>query len=313
MRNADLVQVGDPISGVFVPMLTTNLEIGSSGPEVDILNTFLIQKGFLGGGDYKGFGSSTYIAVQGFQVSQGIAPANGIVGPLTRAIINPLLSEINLPPAPTSLMRDLEIGSSGQDVFILEKFLKEKGFLLQEPTQYYSSSTYIAVQAFQVAQNITPANGFVRSLTRVIINEMLTNSTSTATTTNPTPVISTCTQTVTIDGHIFRLETCSYRDTVSVKNGAKHMPVTIIPSDPKVSFGYTIENVGFIPNSILGSSNGRGNGTTTIKKIFRPGTLLTSGKNARIYSGQFKVRIFLTKKPSGNNYLYQNVNVTVKP
>jgi hypothetical protein len=136
MHNVNSVQAGTPISTVqsssSMPMLIANLEIGSSGPQVDILNTFLMQKGFLGGGDYKGFGSSTYIAVQAFQVSQGITPANGIVGPLTRSIINSLLSEINLPPTPTSLMRDLEIGSSGQDVFILQNFLKDKGFLLQD-------------------------------------------------------------------------------------------------------------------------------------------------------------------------------------
>lgn len=71
--------------------LTMNLTIGSTGPEVVALQTFLEQRGYLSvpTGVPKGyFGSLTRTAVARYQVANNIAPAAGYFGPLTRASVN---------------------------------------------------------------------------------------------------------------------------------------------------------------------------------------------------------------------------------
>lgn len=68
--------------------ITTNLTVGSSGSDVSCLQTFLSSKGF-GDGTVTGyFGSLTKSAVASYQASVGISPADGYVGPITRAKIN---------------------------------------------------------------------------------------------------------------------------------------------------------------------------------------------------------------------------------
>ncbi|MEK7610042.1 MAG: peptidoglycan-binding protein [Patescibacteria group bacterium] len=73
---------------------STNLQLGSRGPDVVALQTFLIGKGFnisdlnLTGANQKGyFGRSTYEALKKYQTSKGL-PSTGYFGPLTRAVVN---------------------------------------------------------------------------------------------------------------------------------------------------------------------------------------------------------------------------------
>ncbi|MDQ2932893.1 MAG: peptidoglycan-binding protein, partial [bacterium] len=72
---------------------TTNLTVGSTGPQVVALQTWLLANGHAipalsSGVAAKGyFGSQTKAAVMKYQFANGI-PNTGFVGPLTRAALN---------------------------------------------------------------------------------------------------------------------------------------------------------------------------------------------------------------------------------
>lgn len=77
-------------------LLTRDLNMGSTGAEVVTLQRFLTQYGY---GQLTGtglFGTATRAAVIKFQQAKGLSPATGLVGPMTRAVINSMIC-----PAPT--------------------------------------------------------------------------------------------------------------------------------------------------------------------------------------------------------------------
>jgi peptidoglycan hydrolase-like protein with peptidoglycan-binding domain len=86
-------------------ILTTNLTVGSTGTEVAALQTFLMTKGYsipdiASGQTAKGyFGTTTKEAVMKYQQAVGI-PADGFVGPLTRASINARICDVPTPTNP---------------------------------------------------------------------------------------------------------------------------------------------------------------------------------------------------------------------
>jgi len=66
-----------------------NLTIGSTGADVTALQTWLISKGFtIAAGATGYFGSETRAAVAAYQSANGITPAVGYFGPITRAKVN---------------------------------------------------------------------------------------------------------------------------------------------------------------------------------------------------------------------------------
>ncbi len=68
---------------------TMNLTIGSSGAEVTALQNWLISKGYsIPAGATGYFGVQTQTALASFQAANGIAPAAGYFGPVTRAKVN---------------------------------------------------------------------------------------------------------------------------------------------------------------------------------------------------------------------------------
>jgi murein L,D-transpeptidase YcbB/YkuD len=76
-----------PKGGLF----TRDLTIGSTGPDVAELQTFLQEKGHMHWYPYqeKGyFGNQTVTAITKYQLSMGISSANGYFGPVTRAHVN---------------------------------------------------------------------------------------------------------------------------------------------------------------------------------------------------------------------------------
>ena len=69
------------------PNLTRNLSLGLRGADIVQLQDFLIERNFLGQGNNSGyFGRLTKASVIQFQSGQGL-PSTGLVGPLTRTII----------------------------------------------------------------------------------------------------------------------------------------------------------------------------------------------------------------------------------
>lgn len=79
-----------------LPQFTRNLTIGSSGQDVRNLQIFLNSQGFTvalsgpgsSGGETTLFGALTRAALARFQAANGIAPAVGYFGPLTRGVVN---------------------------------------------------------------------------------------------------------------------------------------------------------------------------------------------------------------------------------
>lgn len=69
-----------------------NLSYGSSGTAVTDLQTFLTDRGFYSGPITGGFFNLTKSAVIAFQKQNGIQPASGFFGSLTRAAANKLVS-----------------------------------------------------------------------------------------------------------------------------------------------------------------------------------------------------------------------------
>lgn len=76
-------------------------------------------------------------------------------------------------------MRDLDIGSEGEDVRALQEYLNSQGFYVASSgagsygneSTYFGSATQDALARFQRAKGISPAAGFFGVITRTYINE----------------------------------------------------------------------------------------------------------------------------------------------
>jgi hypothetical protein len=62
--------------------------------------------------------------------------------------------------------RDLHLGSSGYDVFVLQRFLAAHGSFTAEPTGFFGSITEQAVAHYQKATAIEPVSGYFGPITR---------------------------------------------------------------------------------------------------------------------------------------------------
>jgi peptidoglycan hydrolase-like protein with peptidoglycan-binding domain len=188
-----------PTTGTALP--PGDLDVGSSGPLVTILQSYLIQsaKGSAAtslarAGSTGNFGPITRTALAEFQAAVGISPANGYYGETTRNYItsHPILTTPPVPipttPTPTTsvptstnttgITRDLKLGMSGEDVRALQIILNRKGYTVAttgsgsvgNETTYFGSATQAAVIKFQSARNIAPAAGYVGPLTRAALS-----------------------------------------------------------------------------------------------------------------------------------------------
>ncbi len=158
-----------------VILLTQNLSRGMTHAEVSILQSFLKARGYLiVNAVTRFFGPATEKAVKSFQTKNKIVPVTGVVGPKTRAVINPLLSTSTLPvitpPAVSyTITRVLSKGMTHKEVTILQNFLIAKGYLKSKATGYFGLQTEAAVKVFQTKNKIVPATGIVGPKTRGII------------------------------------------------------------------------------------------------------------------------------------------------
>lgn len=168
-----------------------DLELGSSGPAVVILQKYLIQAAtgvaavrLAAAGATGNFGPITKAALVEYQIVAGISPPSGYYGSVTRALIaahpigTPATSAQGTSTVgnntPTSLTRDLHRGLSGEDVHNLQKLLNANGYVVTlvgdgspgKETVYFGSATEAAVIKFQIAHGVKPSAGYVGPLTR---------------------------------------------------------------------------------------------------------------------------------------------------
>ncbi len=91
------------------------------------------------------------------------------------------------------LAKDLKLrsfDSTGKnDVFTLQSFLKEKSFLMVNPSGYFGAQTLKAVKDFQKANNINPT-GYVGPLTRSLIKKITCIENTTVNTENTSSAVS---------------------------------------------------------------------------------------------------------------------------
>lgn len=114
------------------------------------------------------FGELTKQALIKFQQANGITPALGIFGPITKAFINKNSSVTNTSsPATPQSSRDLELGMSGADVTKLQEFLIKSGHPISAGvTGYFGQQTKDALIEYQKANSILPASGYFGPKTR---------------------------------------------------------------------------------------------------------------------------------------------------
>lgn len=109
-------------------------------------------------------------ALARFQQANGISPALGIFGPITKAFINKNTSGAPVAgsaPQSTQVARNLEMGASGSDVTAMQNALIAAGFpIASGATGYFGQQTKDALIAYHKANNITPASGYFGPTTR---------------------------------------------------------------------------------------------------------------------------------------------------
>ncbi len=76
------------VLGAATYNFSTDLDIGSTGPDVTELQNVLIAAGYLTVPASGWYGPMTATAVKLYQSAHGITPVSGHVGPLTRAALN---------------------------------------------------------------------------------------------------------------------------------------------------------------------------------------------------------------------------------
>lgn len=166
---------------VFVhgPQLTKTLQLGSTDPEVILLQQFLVDRSLLvlpSTIPLGYFGTLTTTAVMKFQKSAGLEQA-GIVGPKTReAIYATTTATMQSSSIPLGFLfkRPLRIGSSGADVAALQQILIAKGFLVfnaRSVPGYFGGLSKAAVVKFQKSLGLEPV-GVVGPMTRSALNKI---------------------------------------------------------------------------------------------------------------------------------------------
>lgn len=109
-----------------------------------------------------------------FQAENGIAPASGYFGPITRAFIASMSGAPSTPVSITSTartenpaipafskVRDLTVGMFGADITALQTLLMTQGYPIPVgATGYFRAQTKLALFAYQSKFGITPPVGY---------------------------------------------------------------------------------------------------------------------------------------------------------
>ena len=139
---------------------SATLRIGSSGSEVNLLQARLTTLKYFTDTIDGRYGTKTAAAVAAFQKDNGLT-ADGVAGETTlKAIYNSKAkaasqAAASATAAPIAAGDALHIGSSGSAVRTVQRLLISLGYMKGSADGIYGTKTYLAVQAFQKANNLT--------------------------------------------------------------------------------------------------------------------------------------------------------------
>ena len=175
-----------------------DLKVNARDNEVIKLQQFLNAKGYkiaTSGAGSPGlesnyFGPATRVALAKWQKDNGISPAVGYFGALTKATINKMggtTLTVAAPAAPTVtattgkyvFAKDLKVNSRDPEVIQLQKFLNSRGYVIASKgagspgleSNYFGPATRVALAKWQKDNGISPAVGFFGSLTKAALNK----------------------------------------------------------------------------------------------------------------------------------------------
>ncbi|MBT7717722.1 hypothetical protein HN699_05135, partial [Candidatus Uhrbacteria bacterium] len=186
--------VAQEVLEIIVPSFERDLTFGVTGEDVKELQQFLNSNGYniaqdgagSAGNETEYFGELTRQALVSWQQDNGL-PAFGYFGPLTRELISSQgiviediidVDEIQEgEDVEVVFDRDLTLGSKGEDVRELQKYLNKSGYILADSgpgsrgneTDYFGELTRQALIKFQKAVGIKPAAGYFGPITRSFI------------------------------------------------------------------------------------------------------------------------------------------------
>jgi peptidoglycan hydrolase-like protein with peptidoglycan-binding domain/GH25 family lysozyme M1 (1,4-beta-N-acetylmuramidase) len=142
-----------PSTWVKILHTTTHYQLmkGSTGDQVQEIQTFLKRLGFYSGAIDGIFGDQTEVEVKAFQSQNGLT-VDGIVGPIT----NDALYH-NIPPT-------IKFGDSGAEVLRLQNLLQQLSYYSGSLDGIWGAGTNQAVKLFQKLNNLT-VDGIVGSNT----------------------------------------------------------------------------------------------------------------------------------------------------
>jgi len=169
--------------------ITTDLEKGDEGYEVKLLQTWLTEEGIYSGAVGGHFGPLTEAAVIRFQeryasevlAPQGKSKGTGVVDSYTREKLNELYEDSGIKPQIDELtIVGLMFGDNGEEVKLLQSWLKEEGIYRGAVGGHFRRLTEMAVIEFQeryaseilVPQGLPKGTGIVDELTLKKLNEL---------------------------------------------------------------------------------------------------------------------------------------------
>lgn len=142
-----------------------------------------------------------------------------------------------LPSVSTPITKNLYLGSHGKDVVTLQTFLIKEGYFKSFATGYYGFVTFQAVKKFQSDHNLATV-GYVGTLTRALINKMLSNTVEESTD-------------VTFEGTVTAYSTACFSDGIcSITVDGKKVVTTIGWSQQIVGTVRGISDFGAISSNI---------------------------------------------------------------
>src|SRR5262249_12962315 len=135
-----------------VSSLLATLTRGANGSEVSTLQQLLTRAGYDTGGVDGDFGAETRDALIRFQREHGLNP-DGVAGPATWRALS-AAAPVKLPSRAGDGIMNLEAGSTGNAVVVLQKALKAAGYDVGSADGSFGPTTDAALRRFQAAHHL---------------------------------------------------------------------------------------------------------------------------------------------------------------